>query len=250
MILGPTRTGWTFTYLHIKYTITMQELILVVDDEPKIVKLTSDYLEKDGFRVITASDGGMALAEARRGKPDLIILDLMLPDIDGWEVCRTLRRESGIPIIMLTARSDESDQIVGLELGADDYITKPFSPRTLVARVRAVLRRAQGKMKPQSMIHAGELEIDLDAHLVRLKGQPVHLTPNEFRLLVIMARHPGQLLTREQLIDQMHGISLESFDRSIDSHIKNLRRKIDADLAGPVYIKTVYGEGYRFLDYR
>ncbi len=228
----------------------MQELILVVDDEPKIVKLTRDYLEKDGFRVSTAVNGAEALAVARREKPDLIILDLMLPDIDGWEVCRTLRRETGTPIIMLTARSDESDQIVGLELGADDYITKPFSPRTLVARVRAVLRRAQGRLKPQSVIHAGDLEVDLDAHMVRLKGQPVHLTPNEFRLLAILAQHPGQLLTREQLIDQMHGISLESFDRSIDSHIKNLRRKIDSEQAGPVYIKTVYGEGYRFLDYR
>ena len=228
----------------------MQELILVVDDEPKIVKLTRDYLEKDGFRVSTAVNGAEALAVARREKPDLIILDLMLPDIDGWEVCRTLRRETGTPIIMLTARSDESDQIVGLELGADDYITKPFSPRTLVARVRAVLRRAQGRLKPQSVIHAGDLEVDFDAHMVRLKGQPVHLTPNEFRLLAILAQHPGQLLTREQLIDQMHGISLESFDRSIDSHIKNLRRKIDSEQAGPVYIKTVYGEGYRFLDYR
>jgi DNA-binding response OmpR family regulator len=228
----------------------MQELILVVDDEPKIVKLTRDYLEKDGFRVITAANGVEALSAARRDKPDLIVLDLMLPDIDGWEVCRTLRRESGTPIIMLTARSDESDQIVGLELGADDYITKPFSPRTLVARVRAVMRRTQGKLKPQSVIHAGDLEIDLEAHLVRQKGQPVHLTPNEFRLLAIMAQHPGQLLTREQLIDQMHGISLESFDRSIDSHIKNLRRKIDTDAGGQVYIKTVYGEGYRFLDYR
>jgi DNA-binding response OmpR family regulator len=228
----------------------MQELILVVDDEPKIVKLTRDYLEKDGFRVITASDGAEALTLARRDKPDLIVLDLMLPDIDGWEVCRTLRRETGTPIIMLTARSDESDQVVGLELGADDYITKPFSPRTLVARVRAVLRRAQGKLKPQSVIHAGDLEIDLEAHLVRQKSQPVHLTPNEFRLLAIMAQHPGQLLTREQLIDQMHGISLESFDRSIDSHIKNLRKKLEDDLSNPVYIKTVYGEGYRFLDYR
>ena len=228
----------------------MQELILVVDDEPKIVKLTRDYLEKDGFRVISASDGSEALTVARRDKPDLIILDLMLPDIDGWEVCRTLRRETGTPIIMLTARSDESDQIVGLELGADDYITKPFSPRTLVARLRAVLRRAQGRLKPQSLIHAGALEIDLDAHMVRLRGQPVHLTPNEFRLLAILAQHPGQLLTREQLIDQMHGISLESFDRSIDSHIKNLRKKLEADMSNPVYIQTVYGEGYRFLDYR
>ncbi len=228
----------------------MQELILVVDDEPKIVKLTLDYLNKDGFRVITASDGVDALAKARREKPDLVVLDLMLPGIDGWEVCRTLRKESGVPIIMLTARSEESDQVVGLELGADDYITKPFSPRTLVARVRAVLRRAQGHLKPQSVIHAGDLEIDLDGHQVKLKGEAVHLTPNEFRLLAVLARHPGQLLTREQLVDQMHGISLESFDRSIDSHIKNLRRKLEEDQTRPIYIKTVYGEGYRFMDGR
>ncbi|NLF51089.1 MAG: response regulator transcription factor [Leptolinea sp.] len=228
----------------------MQELILVVDDEPKIVKLTRDYLEKDGFRVISAGDGVDALAKARREKPDLVVLDLMMPAMDGWEVCRTLRRESGIPIIMLTARSEESDQVVGLELGADDYITKPFSPRTLVARVRAVLRRARGLVAPPSVIHTGDLEIDLSAHLVKLKGEPVHLTPNEFRLLSVLAQHPGQLLSREQIIDQMHGISLESFDRSIDSHIKNLRRKLETYPGGQIYIKTVYGEGYRFMDLR
>jgi two-component system, OmpR family, alkaline phosphatase synthesis response regulator PhoP len=228
----------------------MQELILVVDDEPKIVKLTRDYLAKDGYRVISAADGLEALAMARREKPDLVVLDLMLPGMDGWEVCRTLRQESGIPIIMLTARSEESDQVVGLELGADDYITKPFSPRTLVARIRAVLRRAQGLLKPAAVIHAGDLEIDLDGHRVHMKGEPVHLTPNEFRLLSVLAQHPGQLLTREQLVDQMHGISLESFDRSIDSHIKNLRRKLEEDQTHPVYIKTVYGEGYRFMDVR
>jgi len=228
----------------------MQKLILIVDDEPKIVKLTCDYLVKDGFRVTCAEDGLTALAKARREKPDLIVLDLMLPEMDGREVCRTLRRESDVPIIMLTARSDEADQLVGLELGADDYITKPFSPRTLVARVRAVLRRVGGHLKPQTMIHVGDLEIDLAGHSVRLKGESIHLTPNEFRLLEVLARHPGQLLTREQLVDQMHGISLESYDRSIDSHIKNLRRKLEADQSRPVYIKTVYGEGYRFMDIR
>ncbi len=228
----------------------MQELILIVDDEPKIVKLTCDYLEKDGFRVTSAGDGLTALAKARREKPDLIVLDLMLPEMDGREVCRILRRESDVPIIMLTARSEEADQLVGLELGADDYITKPFSPRTLVARVRAVLRRAQGHIKPQTIISVGDLEIDLDGHRIRLKGETIHLTPNEFRLLAIFARHPGQLFTREQLVDQMHGISLESFDRSIDSHIKNLRRKLKDDQSQPVYITTVYGEGYRFMDNR
>jgi two-component system, OmpR family, alkaline phosphatase synthesis response regulator PhoP len=226
----------------------MQELILVVDDEPKIVKLTRDYLVKDGYRVISAADGLEALEVARRDKPDLVVLDLMLPGMDGLEVCRTLRQEGDIPIIMLTARSEETDQVVGLELGADDYITKPFSPRTLVARVRAVLRRAQGLRKPQTIIHAGDLEIDLDGHRVTLKGEIVHLTPNEFRLLKLLAQHPGQLLSREQMVDQLHGISLESFDRSIDSHIKNLRRKLETDQAHPYYIKTVYGEGYRFMD--
>jgi DNA-binding response OmpR family regulator len=226
----------------------MQELILVVDDEPKIVRLTHDYLVKDGYRVISASDGLEALELARNEKPDLVVLDLMLPGMDGLEVCRILRQEGDIPIIMLTARSEETDQVVGLELGADDYITKPFSPRTLVARVRAVLRRAQGLLKPQTVIHAGDLEIDLDGHRVSLQGETVHLTPNEFHILTLLARHPGQLLTREQIVDQLHGISLESFDRSIDSHIKNLRRKLEADQAHPKYIKTVYGEGYRFMD--
>jgi DNA-binding response OmpR family regulator len=228
----------------------MRELILVVDDEPKIVKLTRDYLIKDGFRVISAANGVEALMLSRRDKPDLIVLDLMLPDMDGWETCRAIRQESDVPIIMLTARAEESDQVLGLELGADDYITKPFSPRTLVAQVRAILRRTQGLLKPPASIHIGDLDIELDGHTVRLKGAIVHLTPNEFRLLVLLAQHPGQLFTREQLIDQLHGISLDSFDRSIDSHIKNLRRKLEEDQSHPRYIMTVYGEGYRFTDER
>ncbi|GAP21643.1 response regulator transcription factor [Leptolinea tardivitalis] len=226
----------------------MHETILLVDDEPKIVKLTTDYLVKDGFRVISSGDGLDALAKINGEKPDLVILDLMLPGMDGWEVCRKVRQKSGIPIIMLTARSEETDQLIGLELGADDYITKPFSPRMLVARVKAVLRRTQGLINPPSIIRAEGLEIDLDGHRVSLDGHPIHLTPNEFRLLAVLAQHPGQLLSREQLIDQIHGISLESFDRSIDSHIKNLRRKLEKDPNHPTYILTVYGEGYRFMD--
>jgi DNA-binding response OmpR family regulator len=226
----------------------MQELILVVDDEPKIVKLTRDFLEKDGFKVISASDGATALQMARREKPDLVVLDLMLPGMDGWEVCRALRRESDLPVIMLTARSEESDQVVGLELGADDYISKPFSPRTLVARVRALLRRAQGHMKPPVMIRSGGLEIDLEAHRVQVDGKALHLTPNEFKLLAALARHPGQLFSREQLVDHLHGASFNSFDRSIDSHIKNLRRKLETDPSNPRFIETVYGEGYRFIE--
>jgi DNA-binding response OmpR family regulator len=224
----------------------MQALILVVDDEPKIVKLARDYLEKDGLRVLSAGDGATALAMARREKPDLVVLDLMLPGIDGWEVCRTLRRETDIPIIMLTARAEESDQIVGLELGADDYIVKPFSPRALAARVRTVLRRARGEMKPPSVLRSGRLEIDTTAHCATLNGQPLLLTPNEFKLLVTLVQHAGQTLSREQLLDQLHGVAFASFDRSIDSHIKNLRRKLAADPTMADAIETIYGLGYRF----
>ena len=226
----------------------MHELILVVDDEPKILKLTRDYLEKDGFRVTGAADGPAALAAARRERPDLVVLDLMLPGLDGWEVCRALRRETDVPIIMLTARAEESDQVAGLELGADDYITKPFSPRTLVARVRALLRRARGRLAPPALLRVGGLEIDLAAHRVSLEGAPLHLTPTEFKLLAALAARPGQLFTREQLIEQLHESALDNFDRSIDSHIKNLRRKLESDPARPPLIETVYGTGYRLVD--
>jgi len=226
----------------------MNETILVVDDEPKIVKLARDYLEKSGFRVISAGDGNTALSAARRDKPDLIVLDLMLPGMDGLDVCRALRRESDVPIIMLTARSEESDQLIGLELGADDYITKPFSPRALVARVRAILRRVQGGMRQLGIIHAGDLTIDLEGHRVTLGDEPIHLTRNEFKLLAVMSQHPGQTFERAQLLEHLHGVAYAGCDRSIDSHIKNMRRKIEADLTKPEYILTVYGIGYRFND--
>jgi DNA-binding response OmpR family regulator len=225
--------------------IIVQALILVVDDEPKIVRLARDYLEKDGFRVLSAGDGLTALAIARAEKPDLIVLDIMLPGMDGWEVCRRLRGETDVPIIMLTARAEESDQSVGLELGADDYVTKPFSPRALLARVRAVLRRAQGQVKAPAMVRAGGLEIDMEGRRADLNGQSLKLTPNEFKLLALLARHPGQSLTREQLLDELHGAAYPSFDRSIDSHIKNLRRKLKAGSDQTVSIETVYGIGYR-----
>jgi len=228
----------------------MNERILVVDDEPAILRQTRDYLEKDGFQVISAGDGALALTTARREKPDLIILDLMLPGMDGREVCRILRRESSTPIIMLTARAEESDQIVGLELGADDYVTKPFSPKALVARVRAVLRRAQGQLRPIPWIHAGGLEIDLEGHSASLNGAPLHLTPKEYKLLAVLAQHPGQLFSREALVEHLSGSALDNYDRSVDSHIKNLRRKIESDPARPHYIETVYGEGYRFIGER
>ena len=220
--------------------------ILIVDDEPKIVRLARDYLEKNGFRVIAAADGQSALTTARREKPDLIILDLMLPIMDGREVCKILRRESDVPVIMLTALAEEVDQVTGLEIGADDYITKPFSPRALVARVRAMLRRTRGEIKPPTIIRIGALEVDSEKHTVTYNNAPVHLTPNEFKLLTIIASRPGQTLTREQLLDDLHGIS-SSVDRSVDSHIKNLRRKLEAESEIPL-IETVYGIGYRYIE--
>jgi DNA-binding response OmpR family regulator len=226
----------------------MHEQILVVDDEPKVVQLTRDYLEKNGFRVLSAGDGLTALAVVRRDRPDLIILDLLLPGMDGREVCRAIRREYDIPIIMLTALAEESDQVAGLELGADDYIAKPFSPRALVARVRANLRRAQGGVKAPVVIRAGALEVDAGRHTVTLDGRPLHLTPNEFKLLFALARQPGQTLTREQLMDDLYGAAAVGVDRSIDSHVKNLRRKLEVDPASPRFIETVYGVGYRFLE--
>jgi DNA-binding response OmpR family regulator len=223
----------------------MQELILVVDDEPKIVRLARDYLEKNGFRVITAADGQTALQMARRERPALIVLDLMLPGMDGREVCRVLRRESSVPIIMLTALAEESDQIVGLEIGADDYIVKPFSPRALVARVRALLRRAQGRLTTPVQIRIGGVEVDEAAYTCTLDSTPIHLTPNEFKLFTTLARRPGQTMTREQLMDELYGVNLVGIDRSIDSHVKNLRRKLEG---ARLEIETIYGVGYRLLE--
>ncbi|MBX3038847.1 MAG: response regulator transcription factor [Anaerolineales bacterium] len=224
----------------------MQQLILVVDDEPKIVRLARDYLEKNNFRVVTAADGQSALATTRREKPDLIILDLMLPNIDGREVCKILRKESDVPIIMLTALSEEIDQVTGLEIGADDYITKPFSPRALIARVRALLRRTSGGIKTPNVIRIGNLEIDSEKYSVTYQEHPIKLTPNEFRLLQLLASHAGQTLTREQILENLHGVA-SSFDRSIDSHIKNLRKKLE-QASNQNMIETVYGIGYRFIE--
>lgn len=226
----------------------MPPLILVVDDEPKVARLARDYLEKNGFRVIVCGDGQSALTMARREKPDLVILDLMLPNIDGREVCRILRRESDVPIIMLTALSEEIDQVTGLEIGADDYISKPFSVRALVVRVRALLRRTRGDIKPPSLIQSGGLEINLEKYSVTFHGSPLKLTPNEFKLLYLLASRPGQTLTREQLLDDLHG-STSSIDRSVDSHIKNLRKKLETT-SGESMIETVYGIGYRFMEER
>lgn len=226
----------------------MPALILIIEDEPRIAKVARDYLEKYGYRALIAADGPAGLAAARRESPDLVLLDLLLPGMDGREVCRRLRAESAVPIIMLTALAEESDQIVGLELGADDYIVKPFSPNVLVARVRAALRRARGEPGGPGPLRAGGLEIDPAAHAVMLDGRSVHLTPNEFKLLVVLARHPGQTLSREQLLDELHGATLGGIDRSVDSHIKNLRRKLERDPERPPLIETVYGVGYRLVE--
>jgi two-component system alkaline phosphatase synthesis response regulator PhoP len=226
----------------------MNETILVVDDEPKILKLAGDYLERGGFRVVTAAEGTTALATARRERPDLVVLDLNLPGTDGLDICRALRRESDVPIIMLTARVEETDRLIGLELGADDYITKPFSPRELVARVRAVLRRVQGGVRQPGLIRAGDLEIDLNGHRVTRAGEAIDLSRTEFNLLATLAQHPGQTFTRAQLLDRLHGVAYEGYDRSIDAHVKNLRRKLEANPLEPCYVLTVYGIGYKFTD--
>jgi two-component system, OmpR family, alkaline phosphatase synthesis response regulator PhoP len=222
--------------------------VLVVEDEPDIARLVRDYLDNAGFAVLVARDGESALHHIRAVKPDLMILDLGLPEMDGLEVTRRVRSFSGIPIIILTARADETDRIVGLELGADDYVVKPFSPKELVARVRAVLRRAQGDDAGTEVIRVLDLVIDVPAMRVTTAGERVDLTATEFQLLVAMARHPGRVLTRGQLLQAVHGVAFESYERAIDAHIKNIRRKLEAHEGAPSYIETLYGVGYRFRD--
>jgi DNA-binding response OmpR family regulator len=224
--------------------------ILVVDDEPKIADLARDYLEHAGFAVRVASNGEAALQVVRRDRPDLVVLDLGLPGLDGLDVTRAIRRESNLPVIMLTARDDELDKLLGLELGADDYLTKPFSPRELVARVRAVLRRvdAVSATATDEIIRAGALTIDLPRMRADLAGRVIDLTPTEFALLVALARQPGRIFTRSQLLDAVHGIAFEAYERAIDTHIKNIRRKLEPDPGRPVLVLTVYGVGYRFAD--
>lgn len=225
--------------------------ILVVDDEPQIIEIVSDYLKQAGYRVVTATDGQMALTTARHERPDLIVLDLLLPGIDGLDVCRRLRQDPGlgdVPIVMLTARVEETDKLIGLELGADDYVTKPFSPRELVARVRAVLRRTRGNAPPSGILRVSDLAVDLTKRSVTLGGQPVPLTPTEFDLLATLAQNPGRPFNRAQLMDAVYDVAYAGYDRAIDSHIKNLRRKIEPDPRQPRYILTVYGAGYRFCE--
>ena len=222
--------------------------ILVVDDEPRIVQLVRDYLEHGGFTVLTAIDGPTALRTVRTGRPDLVVLDLGLPGLDGLDVARSLRREGEVPIIMLTARTEESDKLVGLELGADDYLTKPFSPKELVARVRAVLRRVEGLEGRPEVIRAGDVELDSTRLSVNVNGRAVDLTPTEFQLLATLARQPGRVFTRAQLLDAVHGVAVESYERAIDAHVKNLRRKLEPDSRAPRHVLTVFGVGYKFAE--
>jgi len=224
--------------------------ILVVDDEPRIAEICRDYLQRAGFKVITAVNGADAMALARAAQPDLVVLDLGLPKMDGLDVTRALRKHSNVPIIMLTARVDEADRIAGLELGADDYVTKPFSPKELVARVRAVLRRAENAGSPAEVIRSADLTLDLPRMQASLGSAalPVELTPSEFQLLATLARQPGRVFTRAQLLEAVAGVAFESYERAIDTHVKNIRRKIEPNTREPRYLLTVYGVGYKFAD--
>jgi DNA-binding response OmpR family regulator len=230
--------------------MALVKTILVVDDEPQIVTLVRDYLERGGFSVFTAADGPTALRTASTQHPDLVVLDLGLPGIDGLDVTRSLRRNGTVPIIMLTARTDESDKLVGLELGADDYLTKPFSPKELVARVRSVLRRSEAVKAPGDLIRSGDVELIVPSMELTIAGKRIELTPTEFQLLATMARQPGRVFSRPQLLNAVHGDAGEPFERAIDAHIKNLRRKIELDPHNPRYLLTVFGVGYRFTDGR
>jgi two-component system, OmpR family, alkaline phosphatase synthesis response regulator PhoP len=222
--------------------------ILVVDDEPRIAEICRDYLERAGFKVTLAANGTDALALARTKRPDLVVLDLGLPKLDGLDVTRALRKHSNVPIIMLTARVEESDKVTGLELGADDYLTKPFSPKELVARVRAVFRRVEIGPGRAEVIRAVDVSLDIPRMQASVGSRAVDLTCTEFELLAMLMRQPGRVFTRGQLLDAIRGDSVESFDRAIDAHIKNLRRKLEPDARSPRYVLTVYGVGYKFAD--
>ena len=223
--------------------------ILVVDDESRITQLARDYLTHAGFNVLTAHDGPAALATFKAERPDLVVLDLGLPGLDGLDVTRALRKDSNVPVIMLTARSEESDKLVGLELGADDYMTKPFSPKELVARVRAVLRRAESAAPAaDDVLHLLDLTLDVPRLRVTQGERRIELTPTEFELLITLARQPGRVFTRAQLLDAVRGVAFESYERAIDAHIKNIRHKLEPNPREPRYILTVYGLGYKFAD--
>ena len=223
-----------------------QYSVVIGDDDEKIVRVLQAYFEKEGFAVFTAYDGLAALTAVKEHAPDIVVLDLMLPELDGWEVCRRLRQESEVAILMLTARDEESDRLVGLELGADDYVAKPFSPREVVARAKAILRRVGRAINKADILRFGLLEIDSLRHQVVFNGHVVELTPTEFKILELLAKKPGQVFSRLQIVDAVQGYAFERFERTIDAHVKNLRRKIGDNPKEPRYIQTVYGIGYKF----
>jgi DNA-binding response OmpR family regulator len=219
--------------------------ILIIEDEKELVKVLRSYLEQSGFEVLSATRGDFGLSVWEQHHPNLVILDLNLPGMDGLDVAREIRRKSDTPIIMLTARVEEMDQLIGLELGADDYITKPFSPRIVVARVRALLRRAESKKDGNQILRVADIEIDLEGHVVKRAGVEIGLTPTEFNLLVKLADQPGRAFSRLQLLEASQGVAYEGYERTVDAHIKNLRQKLEADPKKPRYIETVFGVGYR-----
>lgn len=223
-----------------------QYSVLLVDDDPKIAKLLRSYFEKEDFSVLTALDGTTALQLYRDKKPDILVLDLMLPGVSGLNVCRQIRKESETPILMLTARDEETDRLIGLELGADDYVSKPFSPREVVARAKAILRRSRKTPEKTEPFKIGKFIVDTAGYTVSDEGSPVDLTPTEYRIFELLATHPGQVFTRFQLVEQIQGVAFEGYERTIDAHVKNLRRKIDDNPKDPRIIQTVYGVGYKF----
>jgi DNA-binding response OmpR family regulator len=220
--------------------------IMIVDDKLNTLRLLTEYLNENGFRTVTASNGREALFVARREKPDLVLLDIMMPEMDGLEFMRHFRRERQTPVIMLTARVEETDKVIGLELGADDYVTKPFGMAEMVARVRAVLRRAAEPMPAADLLRVGDVTLDRSTHLVRVQERKVELTPSEFDLLTVLMSVPGQVFTRAQLLERLKGDLFENVERTVDVHIRNLRAKLEPEPANPRYILTVFGVGYRF----
>ena len=222
--------------------------VLVVDDDEKIVKVLVTYLTKEGYMTEIAMDGRNAVEKVRQWEPDVVLLDVMLPELDGWGVCKEIRRDSDVPIIMLTARDAETDRVIGLEIGADDYVAKPFSPRELIARIRAILRRVkpEGRRdKALNVLSVGEIALHQHNHTLTVQGNPVELTPTEHKLLELFLTHHGQVLSRLQLIEKVQGYAFEGYERTVDSHIKNLRKKLGDSYGEPRYIKTVYGVGYK-----
>lgn len=223
----------------------MKYSVLLVDDDKKLVELLTTYFEKEGFQVSVASDGSQALQKVRDKKPDIVILDIMLPIMDGWEVCRRVRQESDVPIIMLTAREEEVDRLAGLEIGADDYVTKPFSPREVVARAKVILRRLYKGAAKFEVLRMGNVIINTERHEATRNGESLELTPTEFKIIELLSANPGRVFSRLQIVEQVQGYAFDGYERTIDAHIKNLRRKIEVNPKEACYIQTVYGVGYK-----